>query len=80
MCQLKYGDGADQWLREGFSVAKRIDSTKRHFDESHKRERAEDAIAHLAHSRPLPLTPNCKYAQTFTVDVCVYHYCFYIKG
>ena len=77
MCQLKYGDGADQWLREGFSVAKRIDSTKRHFDESHKRERAEDAIAHLARPPPPPLTPNHKHAQTFTVDFCVYILIFF---
>lgn len=47
LCALKYGDRADGWLKDGFQVAARIDSCKRHFDESHALERDEDAIAHL---------------------------------
>merc|ERR1711907_403617 len=45
-CQLWGPENADQWLREGFQVSKRIDSVKRHLDEAHKLEREEDAIGH----------------------------------
>ena len=45
---LKYGmEQAGIPLQEGFKLSKRIDSTKRHFDEAHHHEYHEDAIAHL---------------------------------
>jgi len=45
---LKYGmEQAGMPLQEGFKLSKRIDSTKRHFDEAHHHEYHEDAIAHL---------------------------------
>ena len=47
LSQMRLGSNADLWLREGFTVSKRIDSLKRHMDESHKREREEDAMSHL---------------------------------
>lgn len=42
------GDSApNDWLTKGFKVSKRVDSLKRHMDESHHYEYQEDAIAHL---------------------------------
>jgi hypothetical protein len=47
LSQMRLGKNADLWLREGFAISKRIDSLKRHLDESHKMEREEDAMSHL---------------------------------
>eukprot|EP00658_Telonema_sp_P-2_P077759 TRINITY_DN7114_c0_g1_i1.p1 TRINITY_DN7114_c0_g1~~TRINITY_DN7114_c0_g1_i1.p1 ORF type:complete len:290 (-),score=75.61 TRINITY_DN7114_c0_g1_i1:383-1252(-) len=47
LCQVKYGDEANGWMKEGFQLSKRIDSLKRHMDEAHHQETHEDAVAHL---------------------------------
>ena len=47
LCQVKYGDEANAWMKEGFKLTKRVDSVKRHIDEAYHHERHEDAIAHL---------------------------------
>jgi histidinol-phosphate/aromatic aminotransferase/cobyric acid decarboxylase-like protein len=43
---LKYKD-AEQPLREGFPLSKRIDSSKRHFEGVHRRLTDEDHVTHL---------------------------------
>ena len=47
LCQVKYGDEAGAWMREGFKLSRRVDSLKRHMDEAYHREPQEDAVAHL---------------------------------
>jgi len=46
LCGLKWED-ANQWMREGFVVSRRIDSMKRHFESLHAKDPTEDHIAHL---------------------------------
>lgn len=43
---LKYVD-AEQPLREGFMLSKRIDSLKRHFEAVHRSAKDEDHVIHL---------------------------------
>jgi len=47
LCQVKYGDNANMWMKDGFKLSKRVDSLKRHIDEAHHKDYREDAIAHL---------------------------------
>merc|ERR1712224_444222 len=47
LCCLLWSGATHDWQTEGFPISKRIDSLKRHIDESHHMEYEEDAIAHL---------------------------------
>ena len=47
LCGIKWKDGAQTWMREGFAVSARFDSMKRHYEGVHAQDRTEDHLAHL---------------------------------
>ena len=46
LCALKWSDPT-VWMREGFDVASRLASMKRHFESVHASDSSEDHLAHL---------------------------------